>query len=91
MKMYRNINKESFEFEALDNKPMLYVVQYFYVAEICDHLNPSSDFPGQGFETFEKYYETKERHQYYYIKKIDLNRTHCVLINLILDSLKLLA
>ncbi|CAB4055870.1 DICER1 [Lepeophtheirus salmonis] len=26
--------------------------QYFYVAEICEHLNPTSDFPGQGFETF---------------------------------------
>jgi len=33
--------------------------QYFYVAEICQHLNPSSDFPGQGFETFSKYYSTK--------------------------------
>ena len=33
--------------------------QYFYVAEICHHLNPTSDFPGQGFETFEKYYGTK--------------------------------
>ena len=33
--------------------------QYFYVAEICHHLNPSSDFPGHGFETFEKYYGTK--------------------------------
>ena len=33
--------------------------QYFYVAEICDHLDPSSDFPGQGFETFAKYYGTK--------------------------------
>jgi len=33
--------------------------QYFYVAEVCAHLNPSSDFPGQGFETFAKYYGTK--------------------------------
>ena len=33
--------------------------QYFYVAEICDHLSPASDFPGQGFETFSKYYSTK--------------------------------
>ncbi|QQP56858.1 Endoribonuclease Dicer1, partial [Caligus rogercresseyi] len=33
--------------------------QYFYVAEICDHLDPTSDFPGQGFETFSKYYQTK--------------------------------
>jgi len=33
--------------------------QYFYVAEICQHLNPTSDFPGQGFETFSKYYSTK--------------------------------
>ena len=33
--------------------------QYFYVAEVCEHLNPTSDFPGQGFETFEKYYGTK--------------------------------
>ena len=28
--------------------------QYFYVAEICDHLNPQSDFPAQGFQSFEK-------------------------------------
>ena len=33
--------------------------QYFYVAEICSHLSPTSDFPGQGFETFEKYYLEK--------------------------------
>ncbi|KAK3886818.1 hypothetical protein Pcinc_009043 [Petrolisthes cinctipes] len=33
--------------------------QYFYVAEICAHLNPQSDFPDAGFETFEKYYLTK--------------------------------
>eukprot|EP00090_Calanus_glacialis_P013551 TRINITY_DN22218_c0_g1_i1.p1 TRINITY_DN22218_c0_g1~~TRINITY_DN22218_c0_g1_i1.p1 ORF type:complete len:1958 (-),score=615.01 TRINITY_DN22218_c0_g1_i1:364-6237(-) len=33
--------------------------QYFYVAEICQHLNPASDFPGEGFETFSKYYSTK--------------------------------
>ena len=30
--------------------------QYFYVAEICSHLSPNSDFPGQGFETFANYY-----------------------------------
>ena len=33
--------------------------QYFYVAEICSHLSPASDFPGQGFETFALYYLTK--------------------------------
>ena len=33
--------------------------QYFYVAEICKHLSPNSDFPGQGFDTFEKYYKDK--------------------------------
>ena len=33
--------------------------QYFYVAEICNHLSPNSDFPGQGFDTFEKYYKDK--------------------------------
>ena len=33
--------------------------QYFYVAEICSHLSPTSDFPGQGFESFEKYYLEK--------------------------------
>ena len=33
--------------------------QYFYVAEICSHLSPTSDFPGQGFESFEKYYHEK--------------------------------
>ena len=33
--------------------------QYFYVAEICTHLSPASDFPGQGFETFSLYYLTK--------------------------------
>ncbi|KAK7081969.1 Endoribonuclease Dicer, partial [Halocaridina rubra] len=26
---------------------------------ICTHLNPQSDFPDAGFETFEKYYLTK--------------------------------
>lgn len=33
--------------------------QFFYVAEICTHLSPRSDFPGQGFDTFEKYYRDK--------------------------------
>jgi len=33
--------------------------QYFYVAEVCNHLSPRSDFPGQGFDTFEKYYKDK--------------------------------
>ena len=33
--------------------------QYFYVAEICRHLSPRSDFPGQGFDTFGKYYSSK--------------------------------
>eukprot|EP00095_Tigriopus_kingsejongensis_P006389 snap_masked-scaffold117_size339417-processed-gene-2.5 protein:Tk06389 transcript:snap_masked-scaffold117_size339417-processed-gene-2.5-mRNA-1 annotation:"endoribonuclease dcr-1" len=33
--------------------------QYFYVAEIYQHLSPKSDFPGQGFESFEKYYKSK--------------------------------
>lgn len=33
--------------------------QYFYVAEVCQHLSPRSDFPGQGFDTFEKYYRDK--------------------------------
>ena len=37
--------------------------QYFYVAEICPHLNPSSDFPGQGFESFSKYYSSKYKIQ----------------------------
>lgn len=33
--------------------------QYFYVAEICHHLHPRSDFPDDEFETFEKYYFNK--------------------------------
>lgn len=33
--------------------------QYFYVAEICKHLNPKSDFPAEGFESFELYYKEK--------------------------------
>ncbi|XP_011502153.1 PREDICTED: endoribonuclease Dcr-1 isoform X2 [Ceratosolen solmsi marchali] len=33
--------------------------QYFYVAEICNHLNPKSNFPGDDYSTFEKYYLTK--------------------------------
>lgn len=39
--------------------PGTLIFQYFYVAEICAHLNPQSDFPDAGFETFEKYYLTK--------------------------------
>ena len=35
--------------------------QYFYVAEICSHLSPNSDFPGQGFETFANYYRLGSR------------------------------
>lgn len=33
--------------------------QYFYVAEICRELNPLSDFPDAGFETFDAYYREK--------------------------------
>ncbi|RZC40034.1 PAZ and/or dsrm domain containing protein [Asbolus verrucosus] len=33
--------------------------QYFYVAEICSNLNPSSDFPGSDYATFEEYYLRK--------------------------------
>nr|UFK76043.1 dicer-1-like protein [Haemaphysalis longicornis] len=33
--------------------------QYFYVAEICHELNPLSDFPDAGFETFDAYYQEK--------------------------------
>ncbi|KAJ8664854.1 hypothetical protein QAD02_006516 [Eretmocerus hayati] len=33
--------------------------QYFYVAEICEHLNPKSRFPGADYETFEEYYSKK--------------------------------
>ena len=59
--------RENFSFEAesyLDAVIMPWYrnqdqPQYFYVAEICQHLNPTSDFPGQGFETFSKYYSTK--------------------------------
>ncbi|KAL1448728.1 hypothetical protein MTO96_028164 [Rhipicephalus appendiculatus] len=30
--------------------------QFFYVAEICHDLNPLSDFPDAGFDTFDAYY-----------------------------------
>lgn len=33
--------------------------QYFYVAEICYHLNPKSGFPGSYYKTFEDYYLKK--------------------------------
>lgn len=33
--------------------------QYFYVAEICNHLNPKSSFPGTDYKTFEEYYFKK--------------------------------
>lgn len=33
--------------------------QYFYVAEVCCHLNPKSSFPGTDYKTFEEYYFKK--------------------------------
>ncbi|KAF4529323.1 hypothetical protein B566_EDAN011417 [Ephemera danica] len=33
--------------------------QYFYVAEICSHLSPKSQFPGGEYNTFEEYYYAK--------------------------------
>ncbi|KAF0301376.1 Endoribonuclease Dcr-1 [Amphibalanus amphitrite] len=33
--------------------------QFFYVAEICHHLNPGSEFPDDHFRTFTEYYESK--------------------------------
>ncbi|KAL1131353.1 hypothetical protein AAG570_010971 [Ranatra chinensis] len=33
--------------------------QYFYVAEICQHLSPKSSFPGSDYHTFEDYYHKK--------------------------------
>ncbi|XP_058059777.1 endoribonuclease Dcr-1 [Anopheles bellator] len=33
--------------------------QYFYVAEICQHLSPKSAFPGSNYATFEEYYHRK--------------------------------
>uniref|UniRef100_A0A182VRB7 ribonuclease III n=1 Tax=Anopheles minimus TaxID=112268 RepID=A0A182VRB7_9DIPT len=33
--------------------------QYFYVAEICNHLSPKSAFPGSNYATFEEYYHRK--------------------------------
>ena len=38
---------------------VLYVCQFFYVAEICQHLNPGSAFPDDHFRTFTEYYESK--------------------------------
>lgn len=33
--------------------------QYFYVAEICSNLNPTSTFPGSEYSTFQEYYLRK--------------------------------
>ncbi|CAG9816847.1 unnamed protein product [Phaedon cochleariae] len=33
--------------------------QYFYVAEICTNLNPTSSFPGSEYATFDEYYKRK--------------------------------
>lgn len=33
--------------------------QYFYVAEICHNLNPTSAFPGSEYATFQEYYLRK--------------------------------
>lgn len=33
--------------------------QYFYVAEICNHLSPESCFPGVNYKTFKEYYFRK--------------------------------
>jgi endoribonuclease Dicer len=33
--------------------------QYFYVAEICNHLTPESSFPGENYSTFAEYYHRK--------------------------------
>ncbi|XP_056646344.1 endoribonuclease Dcr-1 [Diorhabda sublineata] len=33
--------------------------QYFYVAEMCSKLNPTSAFPGLEYATFEEYYKRK--------------------------------
>lgn len=33
--------------------------QYFYVAEICNHLTPESSFPGDNYSTFAEYYHKK--------------------------------
>ncbi|CAH1964499.1 unnamed protein product [Acanthoscelides obtectus] len=33
--------------------------QYFYVAEICNYLSPTSAFPGSEYATFQEYYERK--------------------------------
>ena len=50
--------------------------QYFYVAEICSHLSPASDFPGQGFESFEKYYLEKYKIQIQNLKQPLLDVDH---------------
>lgn len=36
-----------------------FFLQYFYVAEICGHLNPKSSFPGSEYTTFDEYYFKK--------------------------------
>jgi len=59
--------RKGFSFKAEDYKDAVIMPwyrnqdqpQYFYVAEICNHLSPASDFPGQGFETFSLYYLNK--------------------------------
>ena len=59
--------RKGFSFQAEDYKDAVIMPwyrnqdqpQYFYVAEICNHLSPASDFPGQGFETFSLYYLNK--------------------------------
>ena len=59
-------DRESFAFNAEDYSDAVVMPwyrnqdqpQYFYVAEICSHLSPNSDFPGQGFETFANYYRS---------------------------------
>ncbi|XP_059486205.1 endoribonuclease Dcr-1 [Neocloeon triangulifer] len=33
--------------------------QYFYVAEICSNLSPTSEFPGEDYNTFQDYYLAK--------------------------------
>ena len=50
--------------------------QFFYVAEVCDHLSPKSDFPGQGFDTFEKYYRDKYQIQVQHLDQPLLDVDH---------------